>query len=76
MTNEEYLRARGWVFGQLEGAIETAGEKWWQDPATGNLWRAELIDGAVRTQVRRDRECAVFVAGWEEPPCTGVVVEF
>jgi hypothetical protein len=70
MTNEEYLRAKGWypksvcapALGFGDGDPHKQVEVL-RDPCGG---LAINVAEAVATQVRRDRECAAFVAEYRE----------
>ena len=59
MTPEEYLRARGWAHCNAFGRTEL---EYWTDPT--NLGTHRETSAAIRTQVRRDQDCAEFVRAY------------
>ena len=62
MTNEEYLRAKGWV----QDTWTSSDGRVWLDRNAQPAERqcACMTETAVRLQVERDTECAKFVSAY------------
>ncbi len=57
MTSDEYLRERGWERSDQDGDF------WYREP---DAFEPRTVPEAVTIQVRRDRDCAAFVAAYQD----------